>query len=92
MLVPRHDVYRAIDTERTYQDKCTLPGSARLHGSSPIQDAGAFILCMEECLAQARAAWYKPGGDKDCLPFVRKTTALGVQMMELYGAPERKPG
>jgi hypothetical protein len=40
-------------------------------------------------LADARAAWYTPEGGQKSLEFVRKVTALGVQCMELHGAPER---
>lgn len=91
MLVSRHDVYRAIDTERTYQDK-GLGNAQRHENMPPALTVGEGILCMEECLAHARTAWYGPTGGTDCLPFIRKVAALGVQMMERYGAPERKPG
>ena len=53
---------------------------------------GEFILCMEKCLADARAEWYKPNGGVSCLDHVRKVTALGVQCMEIHGAPLRALG
>ena len=34
--------------------------------------------------------WYRPTGGVDCLPYIRKVSALGVQCMENYGAPRRE--
>lgn len=95
----REHVYNVIDGERDYQD--AFKGNAKPHtnrvfptpevaGSTPPMQTGGFILCIEECLAQARAAWYRPDGGEACLPFIRKVTALGVAMLEHYGAPPRE--
>lgn len=85
----REAAYAAIDSERDYQDAGM--GNAKRHDKAPkAMSQGEFILCMEKCLADARAAWYKPDGGIACLPFVRKAAALGVQCMELHGAPERE--
>lgn len=51
---------------------------------------GEFILCMEETLRDARERWSEPGGDKKCLDSIRKTAALGVQCMEVYGIQQRQ--
>jgi len=94
----RNEVYDAVDSERDYQD--AFQGNAKPHtnrvfptpevaGSTPPMQTGGFLLCMEKCLHDAREAWYKPDGGEACLPFVRKVTALGVAMMEHYGAPQR---
>lgn len=80
-------VYAAVDSERDYQD--AQRGNAKRHEGQPQMTPGEIILCMEKCLADARDAWYRPDGGTACLPFVRKVTALGVQAMELYGAPLR---
>jgi hypothetical protein len=84
----RENVYLAVDSERRYQDAGA--GNAARHADQPkAMSPGEFILCMEKCLADARAAWYKPDGGIACLDYVRKVTALGVQCMELHGAPPR---
>ena len=87
--VRRATVDDVIDSERQYQDKGR--GNAQRHPAAPkAMSPGEFLLCMEECLAQARAAWYHPDGGEACLPYVRKVAALGVQCMELHGAPRRE--
>lgn len=59
------------------------------HEGSPEMNTGEHILCMEECLARVRVAWYAPDGNVACLDHIRKVTALGVACMELHGAPRR---
>lgn len=86
-MLDRNEVYKVIDGEREYQD--LQLGNAKRHVNQPAMTPGEFILCMEKCLNDARNAWYKPDGGEACLEFVRKVTALGVQCMELHGAPER---
>lgn len=87
--VARAKAYAAIDSERDYQD--AGKGNAKRHeGASGVLTPGEILLAMEHCLADARAAWYKPNGGTACLPFIRKVAALGVQAMERYGAPTRE--
>jgi hypothetical protein len=83
----RTAVYAAIDTERNYQDAHL--GNSKPHPGREVMAPGEFILCMEKCLADARAEWYKPGGSVSCLDYVRKVAALGVACMEHHGAPPR---
>lgn len=83
----RKYVYRAIDTERDYQD--AQRGNAKRHEGQPDMTPGEYLLCMEKCLSDARDAWYKPNGGVACLHFVRKVTAIGVSCMEKHGAPYR---
>jgi hypothetical protein len=85
----RNEVYEVIDGERAYQDAGR--GNAKRHENAPPQlSPGECLLCMEELLADARRAWYKPDGATAMLPFIRKATAVGVQLMENYGAPPRE--
>lgn len=84
----RAAAYTAIDTERDYQD--AQRGNAKRHEGMPAMTPGEYILCMEKCLADARLAWYGPGGGVECLQHLRKVSALGVAAMELYGAPKRQ--
>lgn len=86
----RGAVYTVIDSERDYQDAAL--GNARRVGEfegKPLTP-GEIILVMEKILADARDAWYKPDGPTFAAPFIRKVTAMGVQYMELYGAPRRE--
>lgn len=85
----REAAYNAVDSERDYQD--AQRGNAKRHANQGPMQPGEILLAMEECLAHARAAWYKPDGGTACLPFVRKVSALGVQAMERFGAPLREP-
>ena len=85
----REAAYNAIDSERDYQD--AGKGNANRHANAPDRLLpGEIILAMEVCLADARAAWYKPDGGKACLPFLRKCGRLAVQALENYGAPQRE--
>lgn len=84
---PREQAYKALDSERDYQD--AQRGNAKRHEGMPQMTPGEFLLCMEKCLADARAAWYAPNGGVACLDHVRKVSALGVNCMENHGAPER---
>lgn len=84
----RQEVYAVIDGERAYQD--AGKGNARRHVNAPPNlSPGECLLCMEELLNEARAAWYTPDGATTMLPFIRKATAIGVQCMENHGAPPR---
>jgi len=83
----RDAVYRAINTERAYQD--AQRGNAKRHEGQPAMTPGEYILCMEKCLADAREAWYKPNGGEACMEHIRKVSALGVAAMERYSAPLR---
>lgn len=84
----RERVYDVIDGERDYQDNGE--GNAKRHPGRPPMTPGEYILCMEMTLAKARMAWYHPEGGEACLHYIRKTAALGVNAMELHGAPPRE--
>ena len=81
-------VVAAIESERTYQE--LQLGNSKRHEGQPPMTPGEYILCMEECLNQARQVWYRPDGGKACLDSIRKVTGLGVACMELHGAPLRQ--
>lgn len=88
----RVDVYKAIDSERDYQDSFVLPerGYYRTH------TLGEFILMMNQYSAQAMAKWTNHtnallDGHPESLHEVRKIAALAVRCMEQHGAPLRRP-
>lgn len=88
MMPTRQFVYAAVDSERAYQNAGA--GNAQRHAGAPkTMSPGEFILCMEKTLQDARTAWYAPDGAIACLEYIRKTVALGVQAMEIHGAPHR---
>lgn len=91
--VSRSYVYAVLDGERAYQK--AGKGNAAPHPDSKRADGalspGEALLCMEQLLVEARANWYKGVVGQDLmLPFIRKATAVGVQVMENYGASARE--
>lgn len=81
----REDIYAIIDQERAYQD---------LKWGSPQEcphEVGAWLLIMEQLLADARRAWTEPRGDVEALEELRKVVATGVACMEQHGAEPRRP-
>lgn len=82
MKAARADVYRALDSERVYQDK---KHEAARDASTPIAE---WVTFMEYHLAQVKLQLYGLSRPK-ALEEVRKVTALGVACMEHHGAPLR---
>lgn len=82
------EVADVVKGERAYQD--AGQGNAKRHEGAADLTVGEIILGMEEILAQARAAWYKPDGGVAALPYIRKTAGMAFQAMERYGAPRRE--
>lgn len=83
----RIEVFGVLNGERVYQE--AQFGNAKRHEGQPPMTTGEHILCMQKCLQDAVAAWYKPDGNVTCLEYIRKVTAVGMACMELHGAPER---
>lgn len=79
---PRIIAYKAIDSERDFQDD--------KWGADKRHDVGGWILLMEEAVLKARQAWYKAEGDEEALSRIRVATSLGIACMEAHGAPLRK--
>lgn len=85
--IARSLAYKAIDTERDYQD--AGKGNAARHEEKKMT-VGEFICCMDEYISKARAEWVKAGGVPASLHDIRKVAGLAVQCMELHGAPLRQ--
>jgi len=82
----RRDVYKAIDSERTYQEE---RWGDRFHSVTE------YILYMEHHLELARQLASTqdqgvPVHHNDTLDCIRKVAALGVVCMEENGAPHRE--
>lgn len=87
-MASREDVYAAIDSERDYQNRGA--GNAQRDPAKPPMTTAEYILLMEQCLSDAREAFYHPQLQKFVTSHVRKVAALGVACMENHGAPHRK--
>ena len=87
----RPEVYKAIDSERQYQDSFVLPEREYYITHT----LGEFVLMINQYAAQAQASWthHKDGDSPDefapSLHEVRKIAALAVRCMEQHGAPMR---
>jgi hypothetical protein len=86
-MATREEVYKALDSERTYQKR---RWNADTTSSEGVHTATEYILFMEHYLSEARRlASTASEGNLMVLDFVRKVTALGVACMEQNGAPKR---
>lgn len=79
----------AIEGERRYQS------SKWPVGTGCQRSIGEEILCMEECLLEARKAWQagddaNPNARIAILNHARKVAAVAVRCMENHGAPARE--
>lgn len=84
MKTTRDFVYRAIDSERGYQDE--LP-SSRTDGH-PLT-VGDYITMMQHYQTELVTAWTKNSGDRQALHVMRKLAGIAVHCMEDHGAPFR---
>lgn len=88
----REKVYDVIDGERDYQNAGQGNASPHVnssHTAGKLTPEGGLV-CLEHILSEARATWYKPGGDKVMMPLIRKIAGVAVQLMENYGAQPRE--
>ena len=85
-MTPRIEVYKSIDTERTYQDAKWGTG---LHS---ITEFLVFIRDYVEEALHAEARESMKTADPKSLDNIRKIAGLAVACMEQHGAPERSLG
>lgn len=90
MFTPRSDVYKAIDTERGYQD--AKWGSTESAGLHSITEFLVFIRDYTEEALHAESRESMKTADPKALDNVRKIAGLAVACMEQHGAPERNTG
>ena len=89
-MATREEVYKAIDSEREFQEKLWN------NLNKEINNPSSFILWMEEYISKARtlaSTTDERNGTEECrkiMDVIRKVTALGVACMEINGAPHRK--
>jgi hypothetical protein len=89
----REQVYKAIDSEREYQnywDNKRLNGNdneTQMDKDKPVE---CWVLWMEEYIKKAREEATGDCTKERALHQIRKVAALGVACMESLGAPERE--
>lgn len=83
----RKEVYRILDGERDYQDRCIV----NKKWNDP-KRVGEFLSILRVCLAKAEHEWYHESDTNpaNTLAQVRKIGAVAVACMEEHGAPERQ--
>ena len=86
-VTSRKEVYKAIDSEREYQESFVLPERQYYQTHT----LGEFILMLNQYASQARRMWthHSDVGPPESLQEVRKIAAIAVRCMEQHGAPHR---
>lgn len=89
MTATRNEVFKAIDSERDYQDSLWNETTTTSGGK---HEVGAWIVFMRSYLSEAedqisRAA--DPAASQNALNTIRKIVTIGVACMEQHGAPKR---
>ena len=87
-VTTRKEVYKAVDSEREFQDSFVLPERQYYQTHT----LGEFILMLNQYAAQAQEKWthHKDTEVPESLHEVRKVAALAVRCMEQHGAPKRE--
>ena len=84
----RKKVYKAIDSEREYQDRETLNDDRP--DMLPEFNLGQALTAIDIILTQAKAKWYNDYPPyEDTMPLLRKIAGVCVKMGEMYGMPNR---
>lgn len=87
-VTTREEVYKAIDSERNFQDSFVMP-ERKYYNTHTL---GEFILMIGQYADQARQKWthHADVEPPESLQEVRKVAALAVRCMEQHGAPHRE--
>ena len=89
-MASRDDVFRAINTERSYQDSRwgdSLSGGRPGNGERSVDEFALYIIGYANDLL-VNASHF--GDQADKLDIIRKIAGLGVACMEQHGAPRRE--
>ena len=79
----REQVYRAVDTERDFQDRKWGDIDDHPH------EVGGWLTIMRKLLGDAEQAWSSSAGDTAALNEIRKVVAVGIACCEQHGVPTR---
>lgn len=86
----RTEVYKAIDSEREYQDSRWNPETTTNGGRHSLEE---WFTYMEDYIREAQhvlSRFNAQTAQKGALDIMRKVTTLGVAAMEQHGAPLRR--
>lgn len=86
----RADVFKAIDSERDYQDSRWNPETTTSDGLHSLEEWYVYI---EDYVSEAKHALSRlprQEGDPKALDIMRKVATMAVCAMEQHGAPQRK--
>lgn len=91
MRMERKDVYKALDTEREYQEDMTKADFR----PDMIEDfdISTALLAIEVTLDRAKHTWYDDtpqAAYQETMEHLRKIGGMVVQMGEKYGMPDRE--
>ena len=91
MKTTREQVYKAVDSERDFQDfHWQNPDGS---GTPNPLTVGENLLLIEEYAARARSEWSKEGRpEMRTLNMIRKIAGIAVRCLEEHGAPFRGMG
>lgn len=93
MSTPRSDVYKAIDSEREYQNSRWSRTPADVAAGHNPHSLVEWFTYMKSYTNEALEILSRNGDPEEAsqmaLPFARKVAALGVVAMEQHGAPLR---
>jgi len=81
----REQVYKAIDSEREYQDS--------MDGVSEAPSVASELILLEEYVGRARNTFTETFGDPEEQPtmnVIRKIAGIATRAMENHGAPNRE--
>jgi hypothetical protein len=84
-MITRADVYKAIDSERYYQEL-----QEDKNGWQKKKTVGEWIVLMNHYTTELNRVWSTSKGDEEALHFMRKLAGIAVHCMEENGAPHRK--
>lgn len=77
----RSDVYKAIDSERGYQDR-KWPNHKH--------EVGSFLTIMRGLMSEAETAYLNTSGDGEALRKMLQVVAVGVACMEQHGQGNKR--
>lgn len=77
----RLEAYKAIDSERLYQDQFYSPENKLSHGD--------YLALLQTYLNRAYNEWQPINGESKVLHSFRKIAAIAVKAMEEHGAVSR---
>ncbi len=85
-MATREEVYKAIDSERNYQNSL---GPDKREPREEHHSVGDFITMLSSYVSKLQSAWTDNPGDTEALKVMRKCAGITVRCMEEHGAPPR---